>query len=216
MKIVIATHNRHKVDEIRHILSELPIEMLSLDNFPEIGELIEDGETLEENARKKARTVYDLIQKSKVKSEKILSLADDTGLEVDALDGRPGVYSARYAGEKATYRQNNEKLLRELESVPADRRTARFRCVISIIGSGVDEIAVGEVPGRILSQERGSNGFGYDPLFLPDGFDISYAEMESTLKNRLSHRARALEEAKIILKLLSAQTTSSDRPSSIH
>ena len=215
MKIVLATHNRHKVEEIRHILSDLPVELLSLDNFPEIGEIIEDGDTLEENARKKARTVYDLIQKyppmaEKGKSQNILSLADDTGLEVDALGGRPGVYSARYSGENATYRENNEKLLGELGDTPLEKRTARFRCVISIIGNGVDEVAVGEVPGRILSRERGSNGFGYDPLFLPDGFDISYSEMETALKNKLSHRARALEEAKKILKRLSAQKTSSD------
>ncbi len=212
MKIVLATHNRHKVEEIRHILSDLPVELLSLDSFPEIGEIVEDGETLEENARKKARTVYELIQKSppeadppaaeKVKSQNVLSLADDTGLEVDALGGRPGVYSARYSGEQATYKQNNEKLLRELNSVPFERRTARFRCVISIIGKDIDEIAVGEVPGRILLATRGGNGFGYDPLFLPDGYDVSYAEMESALKNKLSHRARALEEARQILKRL--------------
>lgn len=202
MKIVLATHNRHKVVEIRHILSDLPVELLSLDNFPEIGEIVEDGETLEDNARKKARTVYELIQKAKRKSQKLLSLADDTGLEVDALGGRPGVYSARYSGEHASYRQNNEKLLRELDSVPFERRTARFRCVVSIIGEGIDEIAVGEIPGKILTATRGGNGFGYDPLFLPDGFDISYAEMDPTLKNKLSHRALALAEARKILERL--------------
>lgn len=202
MKIILATHNRHKVEEIRHILSDLPFELLSLDDFPEIGEIIEDGETLEDNARKKGRTVYDLIQKSKVKNQKIFSLADDTGLEVDALGGRPGVYSARYSGENATYRQNNEKLLRELESIPLEKRTAKFRCVISIIGNNIDVIAAGVIPGRILTEARGSNGFGYDPLFMPDGYNVSYAEMGSSLKNKLSHRARALEEAKMILKKL--------------
>lgn len=207
MKIVLATHNRHKVEEIRHILSDLPVELLSLDNFPEIGEIIEDGETLEENARKKALTVYEIIQKSppameKVKSQNLLSLADDTGLEVDALGGRPGVYSARYSGEKATYRQNNEKLLRELAEVPFERRTARFRCVISIIGKDIDKTAVGEVPGKILPATRGGNGFGYDPLFLPDGYSISYAEMDPTLKNQLSHRARALTNVRKVLERL--------------
>ncbi|MCL5035197.1 MAG: RdgB/HAM1 family non-canonical purine NTP pyrophosphatase [Bacteroidetes bacterium] len=194
MKIVLATHNRHKVEEIRHILSDLNVELLSLDSFPEIGEIVEDGATLEENARKKARTVYEKTG--------LLSVADDTGLGVDALGGRPGVYSARYAGETATYRQNNEKLLGELRSVPFERRTARFRCAISIIGRDIDEIAIGDVPGKILMEARGANGFGYDPLFLPDGYDISYAEMESALKNKLSHRARALEEAKKILERL--------------
>jgi len=191
MKIVLATHNRHKVEEIRKILSDLPIELLSLDNFHEIGEIIEDGRTLEENARKKARTVFEKTG--------LISLADDTGLEVDALGGRPGVYSARYAGEKATYEENNKKLLRELKDIPLDKRTATFSCAISIFGNGVNEIAIGEVPGRILNEARGKNGFGYDPLFLPDGYDASYAEMDSELKNKLSHRARALEEAKKIL-----------------
>ncbi len=194
MKIVLATHNRHKVEEIKKILSDSPIELLSLDNFPEIGEIIEDGTTLEENAKKKARIVYEQTG--------ILSLADDTGLEVDALGGKPGVYSARYSGENATYRQNNEKLLRELKNVPPEKRSAKFRCVISIIGNGIDEIAVGEVPGHILNDVRGNNGFGYDPLFVPDGYEKTYAEMDSELKNKLSHRAKALKEASVILKRL--------------
>jgi XTP/dITP diphosphohydrolase len=201
MKIVLATHNRHKVEEIRNILSDpsfvrtsLPLELLSLDNFPEIGEIIEDGATLEENARKKARTVFEKTG--------LLSLADDTGLEVDALDGRPGVYSARYAGENATYEGNNRKLLGELKDVPFEKRTAKFRCVISIVGNGIDEVAIGEVPGRILDEVRGKNGFGYDPLFQPHGYGISYAEMDPDIKNKLSHRAKALEEAKEILTRL--------------
>ncbi len=192
MKVVIATHNRHKVEEILDILSGLKIELLSLNSFPEIGEIVEDGDTLEDNARKKARTVYNATG--------ILSLADDTGLVVEALGGRPGVYSARYSGEHATYEQNNLKLLGELKGVPAEKRNAKFRCVISIIGSGIDEIAVGEVPGRIVDEVRGKNGFGYDPLFVADGYDITYAEMDSETKNSLSHRARALEAARKILE----------------
>ena len=201
MNVVLATHNLHKVEEIRKILSGPPcvekglsIDFLSLDNFPEIGEIIEDGTTLEENARKKARTVYHQTG--------LLSLADDTGLEVEALAGRPGVYSARYAGERATYQENNEKLLLEMKGVPRPGRAAKFRCVISIIGNGIDEIAVGEVDGIILNELRGTNGFGYDPLFMPDGYELSYAEMDMELKNKLSHRARALEEAKTILEKL--------------
>lgn len=206
MKIVLATHNRHKVEEIKNILSDpsfirtsLPFEFLSLDNFPEIGEIVEDGTTLEENARKKAKFVFDAINNSKFRIGNSISLADDTGLEVDALGGRPGVYSARYSGENATYEQNNEKLLSELADIPLEKRSAKFRCVISIFGKGIDEIAIGEVPGKILNEVRGKNGFGYDPLFLPDGYQISYAEMDSELKNKLSHRAKALEEAKKIL-----------------
>ncbi len=199
MKAVLATHNRHKVEEIMDILAGLDVELLSLDNFPEIGEIEEDGDTLEENARKKARTVHDATH--------ILALADDTGLEVDALGGRPGVYSARYSGENATYSQNNEKLLGELNGVPGERRTAKFRCVISIIGDGIDEIAAGEVRGTIIGETRGANGFGYDPLFVPDGHNETYAEMASELKNSLSHRAKALAQARVILGRLAARGT---------
>jgi XTP/dITP diphosphohydrolase len=191
MRIVLATHNLHKVDEIEKILSDLPIDLLSLENFLGIGEIVEDGETLEDNARKKARTVFEKTE--------LLSLADDTGLEVDALNGRPGVYSARYSGENATYEGNNKKLLFELKDIPLEKRSAKFRCVISIFGKGIDKIAVGEVRGRILDEVRGRNGFGYDPLFVPDGHQLTYAEMDSSLKNKLSHRARALMEAKRIL-----------------
>ncbi|MFZ1080970.1 MAG: RdgB/HAM1 family non-canonical purine NTP pyrophosphatase [Candidatus Kryptoniota bacterium] len=197
MKIVLATHNRHKVEEIKEILSDLPIELLSLHNFPEIGEIMEDGTTLEENAKKKARTVY--------QQTNLLSLSDDTGLEVDALGGRPGVYSARYSSENATYQQNNEKLLHELKNVSIEKRSAKFRCAISVIGNGIDEIAIGEVRGRILTEARGKNGFGYDPLFVPNGFEKTYAEMDSELKNKLSHRARALQEAKKILRRLTQE-----------
>ena len=205
MKIVLATHNRHKVEEIKNILADpssvgagLPIELLSLDNFPGIGEIVEDGTTLEENAKKKAKTVHEQTG--------LLSLADDTGLEVGALGGKPGVYSARYAGENAAYEDNNKKLLHELRGVPAEKRTAKFRCVISIIGNQIDEIAIGEVQGKILTEARGKNGFGYDPLFIPDGYEKTYAEMDSELKNKLSHRARALEETKKILMGLINQT----------
>ncbi len=194
MKLVLATHNPHKVEEISDILSDLSIELLSLDNFPEIGELIEDGTTLEENAKKKARAVYGKTG--------ILSLADDTGLEVAVLGGKPGVYSARYSGENATYEKNNDKLLGELVHVPIEKRNAKFKCVIAIVGNGIEEVAVGEVRGRIINKARGNKGFGYDPLFVPDGYNLTYAEMDSTLKNKLSHRALALEEAKKILRKL--------------
>jgi XTP/dITP diphosphohydrolase len=202
MKIVLATHNRHKVDEIKNIFSDSSLELLSLDNFPEIGEIIEDRMTLEENARKKARFVFDTIENSKSKIGNFISLADDTGLEVDALGGRPGVYSARYSGEKATYDENNRKLLLELKNIPPEQRTARFRCAISIIGKNIDKIAIGDMPGRILNEARGKNGFGYDPLFVPEGYERSYAEMDSNLKNKLSHRAKALGEVRRILKEL--------------
>ncbi len=200
MRIVLATHNRHKVEEMRAILADSSddltdrFEILSLEDFPEIGEIIEDGATLEENARKKARTVFEKTL--------LVSLADDTGLEVDSLGGRPGVYSARYSGKGASYLKNNQKLLKELSGVPTSKRSATFRCVISIIGDNIDEIAVGEVKGKIGSEMRGENGFGYDPLFIPDGYEITYAEIGSKIKNRISHRSLALEQAKTILRQL--------------
>ena len=202
MKIILATHNSYKVAEIKQILSDLPSEILSLDNFPSVGEIVEDGKSFEENARKKSKSVFEIIHRSNPEMGEFLALADDSGLEVDALGGRPGVYSARYSGENATYGQNNEKLLSELMSVTKEWRGARFRCVISVYGSGVDEVASGETRGSILESLKGSNGFGYDPLFLPDGYDLTYAEMPQDLKNTMSHRAKALQSAGRILRRL--------------
>ncbi len=191
-QLLLATHNPHKAREFQALLADLGIDVLTLDAFPQVGEILEDGETLEENALKKAREVHRLTR--------MPSLADDTGLEVFYLHGGPGVYSARYAGPNATYADNCRKLLAELRGVPPRRRGAQFRCVLALVGWGPKELlAEGTCPGVITESARGTNGFGYDPLFLPDGFSETYAEMEDATKNGISHRGRAAQKMKALL-----------------
>lgn len=193
MKIVLATRNKHKVEEIKEIIKihldgELysKLEILSVSDFSGIPDVEEDGKTFEENALKKAREVY--------KFTGLPTIADDSGIEVDFLNGEPGIFSARYAGRGATDEQNNAKLLKSLENVPIEKRTARFRCVIAYVDGEVERTFEGVVEGKVIFQPRGSGGFGYDPLFVPDGFDLTYAEMPRELKNRISHRARAMQK----------------------
>ena len=157
MKIVLATHNKNKRQELHKLLKPLNIELLTLDDFPEICEIPEDGETLEENAKFKALTVHKLSG--------LPALADDTGLEVDALHGRPGIYAARYAGENCSYEDNVRKLLRELKDIPSNQRTARFRTVIAFTDGSTELIAEGSVEGLITKNLKGFGGFGYDPVF---------------------------------------------------
>lgn len=192
MKIVLATRNKNKVEEIREILKMYlddevfsQIELLSSADF-QIPEIEEDGETYEENALKKAREVY--------KFTKLPSLADDSGIEVEILGGRPGVFSARYAGEGATDEENNKKLLKELENVPIEKRKAKFKCVIAYVDSVEERIFYGETSGKVIFEPLGDGGFGYDPLFLPDGFDLTYAQLPGEVKNRISHRSKALQK----------------------
>ncbi|MEN7974004.1 MAG: XTP/dITP diphosphatase, partial [Verrucomicrobiota bacterium] len=186
MKLVIATRNAHKLEEIRAIFDFQGLEVLSAFDFPDIPDVVEDGDTLEANAIKKAVEI--------AAATGCWAMADDSGLEVDALDGAPGVYSARYAGEECSYEANNEKLLRELAD--KDDRSARFRTVAALSdpGGSVQTVA-GECPGVIIEELRGTNGFGYDPLFVPDGYSETFAELDSSVKNRISHRARALQKA---------------------
>ena len=183
-QIIVATRNAHKVEEIRAILSEFEVLDLSvLENPPEVEET---GTTFLENATLKAVAISSLTD--------ALVLADDSGLEVDALNGEPGVYSSRYAGEEGNDALNNEKLLRELKMIT--NRSARFRCVIVICQRGkVLADFSGAVEGSILEEKTGEGGFGYDPLFMPDGFDRSFAELGEDVKNTISHRARAVEKA---------------------
>lgn len=189
MKLVIATRNKHKVEEIGDILSGLDVELVLSSEFPDVPDVEEDGATLEANAVKKACVVSDATG--------LPALADDTGLEVDALGGAPGVYSARYSGEPPDYRRNNDKLLRELDGVPEAERTARFRCVVALARPGADVTTVeGVTAGRILTERRGAGGFGYDPLFLPEGHERTYAEMSAAEKNALSHRGKAVRAAR--------------------
>jgi XTP/dITP diphosphohydrolase len=184
--IVIATRNAHKTEEIRAMLAGVPITVRDLREFPDCPDVVEDGETLDDNALKKARAAF--------RCTGLPVIADDTGLEVYYLLGAPGVYSARYAGENATYEDNNRKLLHEMTQVPARKRQARFRCVIALVGAGDEHLFEGKVEGSILRSPRGSNGFGYDPVFAPDGFEKSYAELATDQKNAISHRGRAVQE----------------------
>lgn len=193
-KLLLATNNKHKVEEISHLLADLQWDILSLREVPNAPVTDEDQPTIEGNALKKAREAF--------RSTGILSLADDTGLECYFLELNPGVVSARYAGEKATYDDNNRKLLRVLKGVPPRHRNARFRTVVAVVGKNFEKIFEGRVEGRILEVPRGANGFGYDPLFVPHGYDRSYAEMTINEKNNLSHRAEALRKAKEFLKTM--------------
>lgn len=184
-KLVLATGNQKKLVELQAILQDAGVEILTLDDFPSLPEVEEDGQTMAENAVKKARIVCEFTG--------LPTLADDSGLEVDALGGRPGVYSARFAGEPADDVRNNAKLLNLMDGVPDEKRAARFRCVIALaVPEGGVRTATGTVEGRIGHGPRGTGGFGYDPLFTPEGYDQTFAELPGTIKNRISHRSRAL------------------------
>ena len=184
MQIVLATHNRGKMKEMSSILAHLPVNLLTLDDFPQIGEIPETGETLKENAFIKAETVH---QKTGLPA-----LADDTGLEVDALDGAPGVHSSRYDGETATFEDNCRKMLQEMDGIPSEERTARFHTVIAFVSDSGNEWTEGMVEGRILENKRGDGGFGYDPLFYYPPLKKTFAELNSEQKNNISHRGKAL------------------------
>jgi len=184
LQIILATHNRGKMKEMSSILAHLPVNLLTLDDFPQIGEIPETGETLKENAFIKAETVH---QKTGLPA-----LADDTGLEVDALDGAPGVHSSRYDGETATFEDNCRKMMQEMGGIPAEERTARFHTVIAFVSDSGNEWTEGMVEGRILEIKRGDGGFGYDPLFYYPPLKKTFAELNSEQKNNISHRGKAL------------------------
>jgi len=192
LKLVLATRNSDKIREIRQVFAGLEIEILTMDQFPHVPEIVEDGQTIEQNALKKAKAVSDATQ--------LLALADDTGLEVDYLGGQPGVYSSRFAGIGASYDDNCNKLLELMEGVPADQRAARFRCIIAISGFGTENMIEGACEGLITREKRGSQGFGYDPVFYVPEYGQTFAEMSSTLKNKISHRGLALEKARKFLQ----------------
>ena len=196
LKIVLATRNIDKIREIENALSGLEYDMLTLDNFPAVPDIVEDGTTIEQNALKKANVVHNITGE--------LSLADDTGLEVDFLDGKPGVLSSRFAGENATYDDNVEKLLSLMKGVPAEKRTARFRCVIALVNRSIEQTFEGVIEGVILDKKRGTQGFGYDPVFLVPAAGCTFAEMPLDYKNRISHRGLALKKARIFLDELAA------------
>lgn len=182
--LVLASRNKDKIEELRETLQPLGITLKSSYDFPDLEEVIEDHETLEGNALKKAEYTFEQTG--------IPSVADDTGLEVEALDGEPGVYSARYAGEDASYRDNTRKLLSELQYVPEDKRTAQFRTVVAFVGEDEQKIFHGICKGLILKTPRGDKGFGYDPVFQPQGYERTFAELSAEEKNEISHRGKAV------------------------
>jgi len=192
-ELVLATRNRHKGEELAALLGDLGIRIRTLDEFPEAPEVIEDGATCEANAVKKARAIAETIG--------LPAVADDTGLEVDALGGRPGIFAARFAGEGATYEDNCRKLLHELTGVPRERRTARFITVAAMAfpGDGV-QVARGVLEGLIAEAATGSHGFGYDPIFLVPELGKTLAQLSPEQKNRVSHRAKAFGQVRIMLQ----------------
>ena len=192
MKIVLATHNKDKCLEMMDVLSNLNIELLTLHKFPEIGEIIEDGDTLKDNALIKARSVHELT--------KLPSLADDTGLEVEALGGAPGVFSARYSGENASYSDNVNKLLKDMQNVPNGKRMAKFRTVMAFVDDEMELIAEDFVEGIITDVTKGVDGFGYDPVFYVPEMNKTYAEMSMKEKNQISHRGKALVKMRKLLQ----------------
>jgi XTP/dITP diphosphohydrolase len=190
-KLVLATGNRDKIKEMRELLNLSGIKILTLDEFPDAPDVVEDGKTLEENAVKKARTIADFTG--------LPTVADDTGLEVEYLNGEPGVYSSRYAGESASYADNVKKLLRRLAGVPWEKRQARFRCVVALCTKAETRTVEGKCDGLITEAPRGERGFGYDPVFYVPEFSRTFAEMGLAVKNKISHRAKAFGKLKELI-----------------
>jgi len=189
LRIVLSSGNRDKLREVAEILSAKWLEIVPLGDFPAAPEPREGRDSLKDNALMKARLARDFTG--------LPAIGDDTGLEVDILDGKPGVLSSRYSGENATYSDNVKKLLEVLQSIPKEQRTARFRCVVALASPGGNEkIFRGQCQGHVAFEPRGENGFGYDPVFIPEGKKSSFAQLSSVLKNRLSHRGRALRSLK--------------------
>lgn len=199
MEIILATRNKNKIKEMTSLFSELPIKFLTLDQFPNVGEIIEDGETCKENAIKKATVVSRSTGKP--------ALSDDSALEIDALYGAPGVYSARFAGEDVTYADNRRKVLTLMKEIPREKRTACFKTVLALVIPGKEPILTeGKTEGTIGMTEQGEEGFGYDPIFLLNGEKRSYSQMTSEEKNRLSHRGKAAEKMRKVLEGILLET----------
>lgn len=187
-QLIIASQNEGKIKEFRTLFQSLNIEVLSLnDVFTSIPEVVEDGDTFEANARKKAETILELVHRPVI--------ADDSGLVIDALEGRPGIYSARYAGEPSDDRRNYEKVLKEMEGIPQEKRGARFVAVLALARPNEKtEFFHGTCEGSIAFEAKGSHGFGYDPIFLPQGESRTMAELSEEEKHAISHRGMALRK----------------------
>lgn len=198
MKLLVATGNAGKLREIRHLLADTEIEIIGLNQFENVPEVVEDGATFTANARKKA------IEMARFTG--LLTLADDSGLVVESLNGDPGVFSARYAGEQGDDLANNAKLLKEMESIPDEKRQAAFCCVMALSQpDGVCQTFEGRISGLIMRAERGQGGFGYDPLFMVPEYGKTTAELPLDIKNRISHRGTALRQVIPVLKALAAE-----------
>lgn len=203
-ELVLATRNRHKGEELVAILSDLGVTIHTLDEFPNAPDVVEDGDTCEANAVKKARAIAEFTG--------LPAVADDTGLEVDALGGRPGVYAARYAGEDATYDDNCRKLLRELMGVPREQRTARFLTVAAVaLPSDGARTTQGILKGMIAEEPKGTLGFGYDPVFLIPELGKTLAQLSAEQKNTISHRAKAFTQAKDLIREMEFDALESGR-----
>jgi len=204
MKLVVATRNKGKIAEIKKLLSDLPeVKLLSLFDLKGLSEIAETGKTFTENAIIKAKEIASLTG--------YWTLADDSGLEVDYLQGAPGVYSARFSGEKATDAQNNAKLLSLLKNVPWEKRQAKFVCVIAICNpQGQCYTLEGEYKGYIALEPKGTHGFGYDPVFFVPAYGKTMAELEPEIKNQISHRAMALKQLKLLLKQMLKKSSNLD------
>jgi len=193
MEIVLATRNKKKIEEIKRIMTGIAVSVFTLNDFSGCPEVEEDGTSFEENAVKKALAVSEYTGK--------IAVADDSGLEVYALKGAPGVLSARYAGEGTDDKRNIEKLLREMRSFGTEKRRARFVCCIALaLPDGTINTFYGYVEGEIGTEPKGTNGFGYDPVFYPDGYNRTFAEMSDEEKDAISHRGRALKEIQRYLR----------------
>ena len=196
MEIILATHNEGKLREIRDLLNGLDVEILSLKDIPQAPVIQETGSSFRENALLKAETIASFTNK--------LTIADDSGLEVDALDGKPGIYSARFAGENAKDDENNQELLNRMRGVPIEKRGAVFKCAIAIVDpEGKEEIVEGKCSGIIQFEEKGTFGFGYDPLFFVPEYGKTFAELTPEMKNTISHRAQAIKKLRKVLKKIS-------------
>ena len=188
-KIVFATGNAGKMKEIREILADLPVEIYSMKEAGISVEIDENGKTFEENAKIKAQTVAGCTDGGTI------VLADDSGLEVDALNGEPGVYSARYMGEDTSYDIKNNEILRRMDGVPDEKRTARFVCAIAaVFPDGGEEVTLGVIEGRVAYEIKGEHGFGYDPIFYLPEYGCTTAELPPEKKNEISHRGRGLQQ----------------------
>lgn len=194
MKIVFATKNEGKVKEIKEMFDGMNIDLISLNHYNQVPEIKEDGKSFFENALKKAKIVSEFTGET--------VLADDSGLQVDILNGEPGIYSARYAGDNATDEENNHKLLAKLKDVPSPKRSASFFCSLVLYKKdGIFDYFEGRWDGQIIDEGRGENGFGYDPIFFVPELKATAAELPAAIKNKVSHRGKAFAELKNVLEI---------------